>query len=115
MALRYFGKDDKSGDHGSPTVWLDEDTNDLVLQGWRLDKDTEAQCLKDGPIPDHETVVRVPERMFSKIRKALYENLSPNFEIWSEGYDEAADAVVKLLGEIGGDALALFHVVSFRR
>ncbi len=38
-----------------------------------------------------------------KIRERLHGSLSPNFEINSEGYDEAADEVVRLLGQVGGD------------
>lgn len=33
MPLRFIGKDDKSGDHGSPAVFIDEETSDFVIQG----------------------------------------------------------------------------------
>ncbi|MEV8099292.1 hypothetical protein [Kitasatospora sp. NPDC085879] len=70
MALRFIGKDEKSGVNGSPTVFVDEETSDLVFQGWRIDGATEAECLAAGPIPDHETVVRIPARMVQAIREA---------------------------------------------
>ncbi|MFD7734520.1 hypothetical protein ACFV6F_29595 [Kitasatospora phosalacinea] len=41
MALRFVGKDDKSGDHGSPTVFVDEETSDFIVQGWKIDAATE--------------------------------------------------------------------------
>ncbi|MFE3070822.1 hypothetical protein [Streptomyces sp. NPDC059247] len=70
MALRFVAKDEKSGVNGSPTVFVDEETSDLVLQGWKIDSDTQADCLAFGPIPDHETVVRIPARMVKAIREA---------------------------------------------
>ncbi|MFJ4674363.1 MULTISPECIES: hypothetical protein [unclassified Kitasatospora] len=71
MALRFVGKDDKSGDHGSPTIFVDEETSDLIVQGWKLDPGTEAEVRAAGPIPAHETVVRVPARMAKYLKEAL--------------------------------------------
>ncbi|MFJ1757084.1 hypothetical protein [Kitasatospora sp. NPDC088134] len=71
MALRFVGKDDKSGDHGSPTVFVDEDTSDFIVQGWKIDAATEEQVLAAGSIPDHETVVRIPARMAKVLKEAL--------------------------------------------
>lgn len=70
MALRYIGKDPESGKDGSPTVFVDQDNGDLVVQGWIADSPTRAGCLESGPIPDHETVVRVPARMVAMVREA---------------------------------------------
>ncbi|MEZ0088951.1 hypothetical protein [Streptacidiphilus sp. EB129] len=69
-ALRCIAKDDKSGVNGSPTIFVDEATADFVIQGWRIDEDTEAECRAAGPIPDHETVVRIPARMVKAMREA---------------------------------------------
>ncbi|WTL20306.1 hypothetical protein OG329_26920 [Streptomyces sp. NBC_01506] len=63
MALRFVGKDPESGDHGSPAVRVDEETKDLLVQGWAADAQTTAESSKDVAIPDHESVVRVPKRM----------------------------------------------------
>ncbi|MFF1904226.1 MULTISPECIES: hypothetical protein [unclassified Kitasatospora] len=71
MSLRFIAKDPNSPDGDSPTVWVDEDTFDLVIQGWKIDADTEAECLTVGNIPDHETVVRVPVRLARALREAL--------------------------------------------
>lgn len=71
MNLQLIGKDPESGDHGSPTLWIDTDTRDLVVQGWTADELTRAMCLADGPIPDHEAVVRIPQRMIPLLREVL--------------------------------------------
>ncbi|MCI3932596.1 hypothetical protein [Streptomyces sp. AN091965] len=71
MALRFVGKDPESGDHGSPAVWVDEVTKDLVIQGWRADDRTTRASAQDVAILSHETVVRVPKRMVPLLREAL--------------------------------------------
>jgi hypothetical protein len=64
MALRFIGVDPDSPNNGSPTVWLDEDDQSIVIQGWKvIDDHTISEITATGPIPDHETVVRVPARM----------------------------------------------------
>lgn len=64
MALRFIGVDPDSPNNGSPTVWLDPKDNSIVIQGWKVtDDDTLFQVMATGPIPDHETVVRLPARM----------------------------------------------------
>ncbi|MFI5795154.1 hypothetical protein [Streptomyces sp. NPDC051677] len=71
MPLRSFGKDpETNGDH-CPTVWLDEEKQELVFQGWKADDVLRAECLKTGSIPDTEAVVRLPARMAQQIREAL--------------------------------------------
>lgn len=71
MALRFVGKDPESGDHGSPAVWVDEDTKDLLFQGWKADERTKSESSLDVPIPDHEAVIRVPKRTIPLLREAL--------------------------------------------
>ncbi|MFD0397437.1 hypothetical protein ACFV84_05165 [Kitasatospora sp. NPDC059811] len=71
MKLRFVGKDPESGDHGCPSVWVDEERAELVIQGWKADEATEVECLKAGPIPEHETVIRLPRRMIPLLREAL--------------------------------------------
>ena len=64
MALRFIGVDPDSPNNGSPTVWLDEDDQSIVIQGWKvIDDRTISEITATGPIPDHETVVRLPARM----------------------------------------------------
>ncbi|MFB4196582.1 hypothetical protein [Streptomyces carpaticus] len=71
MALRFVGKDPESGDHGSPAVWVDEETRDLVLQGWKADQPTTGETSVDVRLPEHESVIRVPKRMVPLLREAL--------------------------------------------
>jgi hypothetical protein len=64
MALRFIGVDPDSPNNGSPTVWVDEKDGSIVLQGWRInDESTMAQIEVRGPVPGHETVLRLPARM----------------------------------------------------
>ena len=70
MALRFIGKDPGSPVNDSPTVWLDEDDGSIVLQGWKItDEATLAQVTAKGPVPDHETVLRLPSRMAPFLRE----------------------------------------------
>lgn len=71
MALRFVGKDPESGDHGSPAVWVDEESKDVVIQGWIADEQTQSRCSTDVAKPGHETVVRVPKRLIPLLREAL--------------------------------------------
>lgn len=64
MALRFIGVDPNTRNTGSPTVWVDEDDGSIVVQGWKIaDEATMAEIRATGPIPDHETVLRLPARM----------------------------------------------------
>jgi hypothetical protein len=64
MALRLIGVDPDSPNNGSPTVWLDEEDHSIVIQGWKImDDDTISEITATKPVPDHETVVRLPARM----------------------------------------------------
>ncbi|MBW6433708.1 hypothetical protein KZ829_08120 [Actinoplanes hulinensis] len=60
MALRRLGKDPQSPNNGSPTVYLDEESGNYILQGWRV---TDADRLAQMSIPAHETVIEFPRRM----------------------------------------------------
>ncbi|MEV7109660.1 hypothetical protein [Streptomyces anulatus] len=71
MRLRFVGKDPESGDHGCPAVWVDENTKDLVIQGVAADSDTTARTVQDSPLPAHESVVRLPQRLIPLLREAL--------------------------------------------
>ncbi|WP_127356853.1 hypothetical protein [Actinacidiphila soli] len=71
MALRFVGIDPDTGQGNCPTVWVDEEKQEVVIQGWKVvDEGTHAECLATGAIPDHETVVRIPARMASILREA---------------------------------------------
>ncbi|MGI5443840.1 hypothetical protein ACQEV4_42810 [Streptomyces shenzhenensis] len=76
MTLRFIGIDPNTGTGESPTVWVDESKSELVIQGWKPDRDLEAECAAfEVPghavgIPNHEAVVRIPARMVPILRKA---------------------------------------------
>jgi hypothetical protein len=76
MKLRFIGIDPNTGTGQSPTVWVDENKNELVIQGWKPDQELEAECAAfEMPghavgIPDHEAVIRIPARMVPILRKA---------------------------------------------
>ncbi|MFE3629368.1 hypothetical protein [Streptomyces goshikiensis] len=76
MALRFVGIDPNSSDGESPTVWVDEERQELVLQGWKPSPELEAECAAlELPghgvgIPEGEAVIRIPARMVPMIREA---------------------------------------------
>lgn len=76
MSLRFIGIDPNTGDDESPTVWVDQEKKELVLQGWKPGPELEAECSAfDVPghakgIPSHEAVIRIPARMIHMIREA---------------------------------------------
>ncbi|MEU5638507.1 hypothetical protein [Streptomyces milbemycinicus] len=76
MTLRFIGIDPNTGTGESPTVWVDNSNNELVIQGWKPTPELEAQCAAfevpghASGIPEHEAVVRIPARMVPILRKA---------------------------------------------
>jgi hypothetical protein len=76
MSLQFIGIDPNTGDGESPTVWVDQEKQELVLQGWKPGPELEAQCAAfEVPghaqgIPDHEAVIRIPARMVHMVREA---------------------------------------------
>lgn len=60
MTLHKLGKDPESPEGKSPTVYYDDETDNYLLQGWKvLDEDRLGQM----DIPEHETVIEFPKRM----------------------------------------------------
>ncbi|MBW8093590.1 MULTISPECIES: hypothetical protein [Streptomyces] len=77
MTLRFVGMDPNTGGEGSPTVWVEEGSADLVLQGEEAEallKDmigsTEWVSGHARGIPAHERVIRIPARMVPILREA---------------------------------------------
>lgn len=76
MPLVFIGIDPETGQADSPTVWVDETTQELVLQGWKAGPELEAEAARfEVPghavgIPDDEAVIRMPARMVPMIREA---------------------------------------------
>ena len=76
MPLLFIGIDPNTGDGESPTVWVELEKGELVIQGWKPEPELQAECARfEVPghavgIPENEAVVRVPARMVSMIREA---------------------------------------------
>ncbi|MFB7215411.1 hypothetical protein [Streptomyces sp. NPDC056255] len=77
MTLRFVGIDPNTGGEGSPTVWVEEESSDLIFQGEEADAllKTEVGSTQWVPghragIPPHERVIRIPAHMVSIVRKA---------------------------------------------
>ncbi|MEU4498895.1 hypothetical protein AB0F96_37005 [Streptomyces sp. NPDC023998] len=77
MNIRFVGIDPDTDDDGCPTVWVDADTADLLIQSYTADDESAARCDATSParapIPPTETVIRIPRRMVPIIRKACDE------------------------------------------
>ncbi|MFF2926794.1 hypothetical protein ACFVTP_31015 [Streptomyces celluloflavus] len=74
MAVEFVGIDpDTDRDH-CPTVWADAETQEILLQGWKPNPETQAKCEgtspANGSVPDSEAIVRIPARMIPMIREA---------------------------------------------
>ncbi|UGQ14984.1 hypothetical protein LO772_16275 [Yinghuangia sp. ASG 101] len=70
MSLTFFGKDPQSDDKDCPSVWVDDEAREFVFQGWDALEELLATCRAQGPVPDGESVVRLPFKMADQIRKA---------------------------------------------
>lgn len=60
MRAHFLGKDPKSSDGDSPTLFATDrqDRQTFLVQGWKV---TDREALADaGEIPDHEDIVEVP-------------------------------------------------------
>lgn len=70
MSLEFLGIFPNSPDGDSPTIWLDTDTGDLLIQSYKATEDEVANCKEIGSIPGHstdvpahETIIRLPKVM----------------------------------------------------
>ncbi|MEU7024607.1 hypothetical protein ABZ990_28755 [Streptomyces sp. NPDC046203] len=70
MKLRFLGIIPNSPDTDSPTIWLDEDSGDLLIQSYRATAEEVEACKEVGSIPghgtevpDHEVILRLPKVM----------------------------------------------------
>lgn len=76
MTLRFIDIDPETNGNGSPTVWVDDHTNELVIQGWTASQELRQQVTEtpapnhEAGIPEGESVIRIPARMVPALRKA---------------------------------------------
>ncbi|MFJ4095149.1 hypothetical protein ACIPYS_26470 [Kitasatospora sp. NPDC089913] len=80
MAIRFVGIDPETGQGNSPTVWVDEENGDLLVQTFVADEASVNGVLAAGHGPDHENTIpahegvfRIPARMVPILRKACDE------------------------------------------
>jgi hypothetical protein len=61
MRARLLGKDPESQEGNSPALFATDrtDRKTYIAQGWKV---SDTQALADiGPVPDHETLIEIPE------------------------------------------------------
>jgi hypothetical protein len=62
VAIHLVCKDPASPNNNSPTLYYDDETDTFLLQSWIV-QDTSR--LANLSVPDHETVVEFPKRLFA--------------------------------------------------
>ncbi|MHA5048791.1 hypothetical protein [Streptomyces sp. SD15] len=74
MALKFLGIIPNTPTDESPTIWLHEETGDLLIQSYKATEEEVKECQEVGSIPghstdvpDHETIVRLPAVMLKYI------------------------------------------------
>ncbi|MFI1965387.1 DUF6879 family protein [Streptomyces pathocidini] len=65
MALRFMGIDPNTGGEGSPTMWVEEESADLVLQGIKAEQALEA--LVSGTEWEDPAVVKLCASAFEAV------------------------------------------------
>ncbi|MGF1429043.1 hypothetical protein [Kitasatospora sp. LaBMicrA B282] len=77
MKIRFVGIDPDTGQGNSSTVWVDEESGDLLVQSYTANEEEIAGVLAaghgqdhDNTVPEHESVIRIPARMVPILRKA---------------------------------------------
>lgn len=68
MRLRFLGIIPDTGKDDSPTIWLDEESGDLLIQSYKATEEEAKACQEVGSIPGHgtdvpghETIIRLPK------------------------------------------------------
>ncbi|QKW10917.1 hypothetical protein HUT18_15510 [Streptomyces sp. NA04227] len=74
MNLKFLGIIPNTPADNSPTIWLDEETGDLLIQSYRATEQEVKACQEIGSIPghstnvpDHETIIRLPKVMLQYV------------------------------------------------
>jgi hypothetical protein len=74
MALRFLAIDPDTNGDNCPALFLEEETGDLIFQGWTVtDPTTLAESSQHSPLADNESLVRLPARMRDIIMEALHD------------------------------------------
>ncbi|MCT2593637.1 hypothetical protein LHJ74_27660 [Streptomyces sp. N2-109] len=74
MAVEFVGIDPNTDRDHCPTVWVDAEAQEVLLQGWKPTPETQTDCAAsspaNGPVCDSEAIVRIPARMIPMLREA---------------------------------------------
>ncbi|WP_441248967.1 hypothetical protein [Kitasatospora sp. McL0602] len=72
--LQFLGIIPNTPETDSPTIWLDPENGDLLIQSYKASEEDLRRCKEVGSIPghstdvpEHETVIRLPEVMIKFI------------------------------------------------
>lgn len=84
MALVELGKDPESPSGGSPTIYLDDEKDTYLVQGWKVE---EAERLAVMDIPGHESVVEIPRRMVQFFMELSQETKDADPEVKKDDAD----------------------------
>ena len=72
MALIFIAIDPETDGVNCPAVFADEETGDLLFQGWAVDDPAIlAEAGQRSPLGDNERLVRLPARMRAIVLEAL--------------------------------------------
>lgn len=81
MTLKFLGIIPNTPTDESPTIWLHEETGDLLIQSYKATEEEVKGCQEIGSIPghstdvpDHETIVRLPAAMLRYIPRPDEDN-----------------------------------------
>lgn len=90
MALKFLATDPDTNGDNCPAVFLEEETGDLLFQGWTVsDPTTLAESSQHSPVADNESLVRLPARM----RKIIMEALNDGAAVQRADRDDDAHGV----------------------
>ncbi|WP_225841616.1 hypothetical protein [Streptomyces albus] len=81
MTPKFLGIIPNTPTDESPTIWLDEETGDLLIQSYKATEEEVKACQEVGSIPghstdvpDHETIIRLPAVMLQFIPRPDKDN-----------------------------------------
>lgn len=71
MALRFVAIDPETQNGGSPTVWVDEDVKEIVIQGWAAGPELRERIT--ATLAPGQGVIRIAARLTPMLRQACDE------------------------------------------
>ncbi|MGW1836002.1 hypothetical protein [Streptomyces sp. NPDC002067] len=81
MTLKFLGIIPNTPTDESPTIWLDQETGDLLIQSYKATEEEVKACQEVGSIPghstdvpEHETIIRLPAVMLKYIPSPADDN-----------------------------------------